>query len=239
MKIVICTLKTWNIKWAEEFACKYKEEHEITIIIEKQNLEMHILERIRPDYIFFPHWSYIIPEEIYYKFNCIIFHMTDLPYGRGGSPLQNLIASGKEETVISAVKAVEKLDAGPVYMKHPLCLHGNAEEIFIRAGKIIFEKMIPAIIEGEIEPKEQTGEIFVFKRRKPEDGEIKESMNLEEAYDYIRMLDAEGYPKSYITYGKLKLSFSRASRKNGKILADVEIEEDMNEQSTGGCSTSG
>ena len=41
--------------------------------------------------IFIPHWSFIIPKEIYQNFECILFHMTDLPFGRGGSPLQNLI----------------------------------------------------------------------------------------------------------------------------------------------------
>ena len=31
-------------------------------------------------------------QEIHENYKCIIFHMTDLPFGRGGSPLQNLIS---------------------------------------------------------------------------------------------------------------------------------------------------
>ena len=52
------------------------------------------LEQAKPRYVFFPHWSHIIPEDIHGAFECVIFHMTDLPFGRGGSPLQNLIARG-------------------------------------------------------------------------------------------------------------------------------------------------
>ena len=49
-----------------------------------------------PRYIFFLHWNWIVPETIFTKFECVCFHMTDLPYGRGGSPLQNLILEGKK-----------------------------------------------------------------------------------------------------------------------------------------------
>lgn len=66
--------------------------------------------------LFFPHWSYKIPAPIYEAFECIIFHMTDLPYGRGGSPLQNLIVRGHQDTVITALRCVEAFDAGPVYL---------------------------------------------------------------------------------------------------------------------------
>ena len=43
--------------------------------------------------------------------------MTDLPYGRGGSPLQNLIINGHKETMMSALRCVQELDAGPIYLK--------------------------------------------------------------------------------------------------------------------------
>lgn len=35
---------------------------------------------------------------------------------------------------------------------------------------------------------------MVFKRRKPEEGKITSDMKTAQIYDYIRMLDAEGYP---------------------------------------------
>ena len=70
------------------------------------------LSEINPEYVFFPHWSWRIPESIYGNYSCVIFHMTDLPYGRGGSPLQNLIVRGHKSTQVSALKCIAELDAG-------------------------------------------------------------------------------------------------------------------------------
>jgi len=56
--------------------------------------------------------------------------MTDLPLGRGGSPLQNLIERGIEKTKISALKVEDGVDTGDIFIKEPLNLKGTAEEIF-------------------------------------------------------------------------------------------------------------
>lgn len=188
----------------------------------KEDLNVIYLKSINPKTIFFPHWSTFIPEEIYADYDCIIFHMTDLPYGRGGSPLQNLIVRGHKETVISAIRCVAELDAGPVYLKKPLSLLGSAEEIFLRANELI-EEMIIKIIKNNIYPELQKGEAEIFKRRKPEDGDWSGVKSLDEVYDYIRMLDAEGYPSAFVRIGDYKLEFSKASRKVDTILADVKI----------------
>lgn len=63
--------------------------------------------------------------------------MTDLPYGRGGSPLQNLIKRNIENTKISAIKVVKDLDAGDIYLKRDLNLNGTADEILGLGGTII------------------------------------------------------------------------------------------------------
>ncbi|MGO5072730.1 formyltransferase family protein [Clostridium sporogenes] len=223
MKIIIATIKSWNVKNADKFRRDNDYEHDVFIVTNKDNLTYEKMREINPEYIFFPHWSWIIPKEIYETFNCIVFHMTDLPFGRGGSPLQNLIERGIENTKISAIKVDEGIDTGDIYFKQSLNLNGTADEIFIRASQIIFNKMIPKIINEKILPKKQSGEVIQFKRRNPSQSEILSNFDLEKIYDYIRMLDGEEYPKAFIKFGKYKLEFSRASLKNNKIIADVEI----------------
>lgn len=189
----------------------------------REEFDLVILERINPEKIFIPHWSYIIPKSIFEKFECIVFHMTDLPFGRGGSPLQNLIDLGFEQTKISALRVTSELDAGPIYCKNNLSLLGTAEEIFIRSTRIVGE-MIHEMIDENLEPKEQEGEAYVFKRRKPEDGDISKLTNLNKVYDYIRMLDADSYPPAFLETESFRFEFSRASIKaNEIILADVRI----------------
>ena len=69
----------------------------------------------------------------------------------------------------------------------------------------------------------QTGEPIIFKRRKPEESEIPSLGSLEELYDFIRMLDAEGYPRAFLKYKGFKYEFRRAALYDGRIVADVII----------------
>ncbi|TCV84262.1 methionyl-tRNA formyltransferase [Sulfurirhabdus autotrophica] len=185
-------------------------------------LTVEKLAPINPEFIFFPHWSHHIDSGIYEQFECVIFHMTDLPFGRGGSPLQNLIARGIYETKISALRCVEEMDAGSIYLKRLFSLYGSAEEIFIRASSVI-EDMIAEILQKLPEPKPQEGEPTVFKRRRPEDGDLATAQSLEQMFDQIRMLDAEGYPNAFLNIGPFKFEFTRASQKVGQIMADVRV----------------
>ncbi len=221
MKVIIATIKSWNIENAYCLQKQLTDMHPIQVYTQKEELTVENLEKYNPDIIFFPHWSYIIPEEITNRWNCVVFHMTDLPYGRGGSPLQNLIVRGHKDTMLSAIQVTKEIDAGPVYMKKPLSLAGTAQEIYQRASKIIFEQMIPQFIKELPKPEEQQGEPVVFKRRKPKDGEIKSDMSLETIYDYIRMLDAEGYPNAYLEFGDYRLEFQQAALAEDKVEAKV------------------
>ena len=126
------------------------------------------------------YWSYIIKPEIYGRFPCIVFHMTDLPFGRSGSPLQNLIIRGIKQIKISVIRVTKILDEGLVY------------------------------IEKEPEAMEQEGEVTVFQRRKPEQSELTTDMSMDKIYDYIRMLDAEGHPNAHLSFGNKRLMFTKA-----------------------------
>lgn len=185
-------------------------------------LESSILADFNPRFIFFPHWSWKIPANIFEEFECLIFHMTDLPFGRGGSPLQNLIVRGIRETQLTALRCVANLDAGPIYMKRPLSLFGSAEEIMLRASKLT-EEMIKSIMREQPTPQPQVGEPTSFSRRTPQDGDLAELDELEKAFDYIRMLDADGYPSAFLETEHFRLEFSRASLKPDSIIADVKI----------------
>lgn len=220
MRIIIATVKSWNIERAQALQKKFEGVHEIEIYTTKEELTIDNIRDFKPDYILFTHWSYLISNEITDNWECVVFHMTDLPYGRGGSPLQNLIVRGHKETKISAIKMTEKLDGGPVYMKKPLSLEGSAQEIFVRCADIIYNEMIPVFLTEKLTPKPQEGEAVIFKRRKAEEGEITPAMELDKIYDYIRMLDAEGYPRAYIEFGGYRLEFEAAKLSaNGQELS--------------------
>ena len=195
---------------------------EIVRISDKTSLTLETLEQLKPEYIFFPHWSWIIPHEIHAQFVCIIFHMTDLPYGRGGSPLQNLIVRGHTETMLTALRCVKEIDAGPIYSKQKLSLQGSAEEILQRASNLMVD-MVVSIVANSQEPVAQQDPVVEFKRRQPKDGDISAIESLEQIYDFIRMLDGDGYPPAFIDTPVLRLEFSEANLDSDFVEARVRI----------------
>jgi methionyl-tRNA formyltransferase len=163
-----------------------------------------------------------VPDELLDHYECVCFHMADVPYGRGGSPLQNLILAGHRQTKLTALRMVRELDAGPIYMKEDLSLEGSAEEIYVRATRQS-ARMIAALTDSETQPVPQTGEPVVFKRRRPEESEIPEATSLQALHDFVRMLDAAGYPKAFLVNKGFRYELNRAVLYHGRVMADVTI----------------
>ncbi len=217
---IVAGCRPWNrLVFDESIVCQPGSWH---FLATKDELTKETVRRINPEYIFFLHWSWFVPEDIFNNYQCVCFHMTDVPYGRGGSPLQNLIVRGHTHTKLTALHMTERVDAGPVYIKAELSLEGNAEEIFLRATRLAAGMMI-RIVEEKPTPIPQSGEPVIFHRRKPEESEIPVPTSLDDIYDFIRMLDADQYPKAFIAHQGYKFEFNSAILKNGKIDASVTI----------------
>ena len=210
--------------WHQGLAGKLSERlgMPFATINRKEDLTAEHLVAMGAEMVFFPHWSHVIPASVHGAVPCVIFHMTDLPYGRGGSPLQNLIIRGHQSTMVSALKCEAGLDTGPIYLKRPLSLLGTAQEILLRVTDII-ETMIVEIVRQHPEPQPQVGEPTIFKRRTPAEGDLSDASDLDTFYDRVRMLDGDGYPPAFLTIGNFRLEFTRASRRVDEILADVRV----------------
>jgi len=148
--------------------------------------------------------------------------MTDLPFGQGGSPLQNLIIRGVTQTKVSALKMCETFDAGPIFTKKALTLHGSAEDIFKRTASVI-TNLIKTICIERPSPQAQKGKVTLFERRTPEQSEIPNNLTQQQLYDFIRMLDAPSYPKAFSQYGNMRLEFTHAQFVNNEVTANVSF----------------
>lgn len=219
-RYIVAGSKPWSRQVFDDVIAKYPGIWEF--IDSPDELTSERINTTVPRFIFFLHWSWKVPSEIIHDYECICFHMTDVPYGRGGSPLQNLIVRGHRRTKMAALRMVEEFDAGPVYLKEDLCLEGAAEEIYVRGSKLS-ALMIRRIIEEQPMPQPQTGEPTFFKRRKPGESRIPELPSSEALYDFIRMLDAEGYPHAFLEYAGFRYEFTRAVLHGQEIVATVSV----------------
>jgi methionyl-tRNA formyltransferase len=106
------------------------------------------------------------------------------------------------------------MDGGDIYLQKDFKLTGSAKEIYRRVGDIICKRMIPEIIENDLKPKPQTeGNFETFKRRHPHQSVIDTNVLVDpgRVYDFIRMLDADGYPRAFFDRDGFRFEFSDAS----------------------------
>lgn len=173
---------------------------------------------------FFVHWRAKVPAKILRRVECVGFHAAPLPQARGGSPVQNQIAQGLEHTLLNAFRMTDDLDAGPIYMTRALCLTGSADEIYDRIAHLAV-RMAREIAPGHLVPVPQAGEARQWSRRTPDQSLLPADADLRQAFDHVRMLDAEGYPHAFLRHGRLRLALRRAAWRGDRIVADVEITE--------------
>lgn len=175
------------------------------------------------DIVFFPHWSWVVPDEIIDKFTCVCFHSTPLPYGRGGSPIQNMVLNGHRDSQVVALKMTNQLDAGPIYLRQDVSLIGGGEEVFRRIYQTTIS-MMKSLLTFLPSPTEQEGEVTIFTRRQSDDSKLDMDDSIDNIFDKIRILDVDNYPPAYIEIGDYKLTFTHPSmRLSGDIDAHVNI----------------
>lgn len=124
-------------------------------------------------YVFFLNWSDKVLPEMLALSECVNFHCTDLPYGRGGAPIENLILRGHTETVITAHRMTDEIDAGPIYGKSgPISLAGTKDEILARFVEPVADLMT-WMMEHEPGPTPQIviGDVVPFRRLPPAEAE--------------------------------------------------------------------
>lgn len=187
-----------------------------------EQLSLEALRELRPRYLFFLHWSWKVPREILDAYECVNMHMTAVPYGRGGSPLQNLIARGHRKTRLSALRMTDDLDGGPIYLQEDLDLEGPAQAIYLRAMRVA-AALIQRIIHEQPTPVPQHGPVVLFARRTPEQSRLPSLPSLEVLHDFIRMLDADGYPRAFVESNGFRFEFSQASLRPDRVDAAVTI----------------
>ena len=120
-------------------------------------------------------------------------------------------------TKLSAIQCVEEMDAGDIYLKRDLSLLGTAEEIYTKAS-VLMGEMIFEIVQKNIVPVEQRGKVVNFRRRKRAESNISDLSTLAQVFDYIRMLDAEGYPRAFMKTENLRFEFCSADLKSNEEL---------------------
>lgn len=137
------------------------------------------------------------------RYNLVV-HASDLPKGRGWSPLTWQILEGKNEITLTLFEAAEKVDSGLIYMKDTVVFEGH--ELIDELRKKIGEKsneMILSFISSypNITGYKQKGEPTFYPKRSAKDSELDVNKTIAEQFNLLRVADKERYPAFFYFKG--------------------------------------
>lgn len=133
------------------------------------------------------------------NFNLVV-HESDLPQGKGWSPVTWQILEGKNNIPVTLFEATDSIDSGQIYSQEFINLNGTEllNEIKHQQG-IVTQSLILKFIGSlpVIKGKKQRGEESFYPRRRLEDSRLDIHKNLYEQFDLMRVCDNERYPAHF------------------------------------------
>lgn len=129
------------------------------------------------------------------KYNLIV-HESDLPKGKGWSPLTHQILSGENKIPITLFEADDTFDGGNVYFKDIIELNGTEliDEIRKKQADITFKLINRFLDENNKTGKCQVGHETFYKKRTPKDSKIDVNDSIVNQFNLLRVVDNERYP---------------------------------------------
>jgi methionyl-tRNA formyltransferase len=200
---LIITILTDMSSWMNEYNNKLADTlkslgHEVSIIHSKKEME-------KGDIVFFLSCFEIIPTE-YLRLNKsnIIVHESNLPQGKGWSPMTWQILEGEKDIPVTLFEADEKVDSGNIYFQDIIHLDGS--ELINEWQKILGEKtceMCIKYINYYLSKKwpnsrKQEGDSSFYKRRMPNDSKLDPAKSILDQFNLLRVVDNEKYPAFFI-----------------------------------------
>jgi len=179
------------------------------------------------DYVFFPHFSKLVPKSFYSRFVCVGFHVGNLPEDRGGSPIQNKILRGEYKTFVNAFKIDSSIDGGPVYEQKEIDLEtGNITQIIENVSQVI-ASMIAKIVSEKTEPIPQLSSPTRFRRLTKKDSKFNfGELSVKQIFDRIRMVDGLDYPRAELECQSKLFKFTNARLENEVLVFECEVRND-------------
>lgn len=169
------------------------------------------------DAAFFLGCSKIVPAEILRRNRRnLVVHGSDLPRGRGFSPIPWQVLEGRNHIPIVIFEAVEALDAGAIYFKDTIDLDGTEllDEIHRKTWEKI-ETLVKKFLAHHrtVSPEAQHGTPTFYAKRTDKDDELDPNKTLAEQFDHLRIVDNEQYPAWFTYRGqKYVLKISKAGQ---------------------------
>lgn len=177
------------------------------------------LKKYEIDWLFIIGWSQIAKVNLLNtpKKGCIGMHPTLLPKGRGRASIPWAILKKLDKTGVTMFKLDQEVDTGEILGQVEILLTEEitATELYKEVNEShtkLIEKYWEDIINDRLELKKQQEEDATYwEGRKPEDGEIKNKMTVEEAETLVRAV-THPYPGAFYKKDNQKIIIWKAKK---------------------------
>jgi methionyl-tRNA formyltransferase len=202
MKInVLCNDKnSWFWSYEEQFTQKLiNNGHKVSIYSSEKDL-------LNGDLAIFISCTKIISKDGLLKNSSnIVCHPSDLPKGKGFSPIAWEILEGLNEITFTLFEANEGIDDGDFYFKEKVFLKGdelNDDLRKIQANTTfnLIYKYVSQFPKNKSYP--QNGNETFYTRRTTQDSELDLNKTINEQFNLLRIVDNDLYPAFFIKNGK-------------------------------------
>ncbi|NVO23594.1 formyltransferase family protein [Donghicola mangrovi] len=213
MKIeIICSDPKHPVQaWLNDWVARNQADHDARVVTSVKIAEP-------ADLLFLVSCSEIVTEDVRAKYkHCFVLHASDLPQGRGWSPLVWQVIEGRTEFTLSMLDAADPVDSGAIWAKRHFHIpdHATFDEINAALFQQEVELMDDAIrmVEAGAAPTPQSDEgVSYYRRRTPADSVLDTSQSIEQVFDRLRVCDPERYPAIIEIRGhRYKLSLEKLS----------------------------
>ncbi len=189
--ILVDNPKSWLVTYALQIQDKLSMSHDVSFCNMADNVE-------QGDILFLLGCTSIIKPEILKRnrYNFVV-HESDLPKGRGWSPVSWQVVEGKNKIPIMLIEAAEAVDSGDIYLRDYFSLDGTEllGEIKEKQGKKTVELVLDFMKTWpDITPVSQKGSPQYYRRRTMEDNRLEIDKSISENFKYLRVADNEKFP---------------------------------------------
>jgi methionyl-tRNA formyltransferase len=161
----------------------------------------HRPEELRSgDFCFMLGCGQIVPQATLDMFrHTLVVHESDLPQGKGWSPLTWQVLEGKDHIPVTLLEAEDKVDSGKIYAQRWIQLQGHELVDALRhkqaeATISLCHKFVARYPDIVAAAREQEGEESFYPRRGPKDSQLDPEKSIKDQFNLLRVVDNERYP---------------------------------------------
>jgi ribosomal protein S18 acetylase RimI-like enzyme len=201
--VILCDLDSWLLPYLYDLVEEWRA------MGHRCEMSHEASGAVPADFCFCLSFSQIVPSSIRRQFkNTLVVHESELPQGRGWSPMSWQILAGSSRIPVTLIEAEDAVDTGRIYLQEWIELEGSELSADWRAKQArcttsLCKRWVenyPASVETA---REQQGDASYFEKRERAHSELDPNLSIVNQFELLRVVDNKRYPAFFNIRGQL------------------------------------